>query len=149
MDPRFKLSQERRAAHRQHHHRALQAAVQHSVSASMAGEARVLFPCHMLQLLLRHRAGGQGGGQRRIRVSGSNLAGLLGRYLTHTLFVDTQSIHNLHIIYTIYTLSTHYLRQVWVYSLTGLVEELPNMIEKRFTHGCGHYVNTDNEPASP
>ena len=52
-------------------------------------------------------------------------------------------------LHTIYTLSTHYLRQVWVYSLTGLVEELPNMIEKRFTHGCGHYVNTDNEPASP
>ena len=50
-------------------------------------------------------------------------------------------------LYTIYT-STHYLRQVWVYSLTGLVEELPNMIEKRFTHGCGHYVNTDNEEAS-
>ena len=46
-------------------------------------------------------------------------------------------------------MSTHYLRQVWVYSLNGLVEELPNMIEKRFTHGCGHYVNTDNEPASP
>ena len=50
---------------------------------------------------------------------------------------------------TIYILSTHYLRQVWVYSLTGLVEELPNMIEKRFTHGCGHYFNSDNEQASP
>ena len=52
-------------------------------------------------------------------------------------------------LYTIYTSSTHYLRQVWVYSLTGLVEELPSMIEKRFTHGCGHYVNSDNEEASP
>ena len=65
--------------------------------------------------------------------------------LTSQVVIYTYNIFR----YTSSYISTHYLRQVWVYSLTGLVEELPNMIEKRFTHGCGHYVNTDNEPASP
>ena len=136
----FKLSQERRASHRQHHHRAVQAAVQHSVSAGIAEEDCVIlyspdtccsFSCG-IEL------------EDRVVVSGGY------EFLDLTSQVCLVVIYTYNIFrYTSSYISTHYLRQVWVYSLTGLVEELPNMIEKRFTHGCGHYVNTDNEEVSP
>ena len=34
---------------------------------------------------------------------------------------------------------------VTVYNNAGFVEELPSLNTGRWSHGCGHFVNTDNQ----
>ena len=34
-------------------------------------------------------------------------------------------------------------RKVIAYNLDGWLEDLPDMINSRFGHGCGHFTNTD------
>ena len=34
---------------------------------------------------------------------------------------------------------------VSVYNMTGWIEDWPSMKYARFYHGCGHYVNNENE----
>ena len=37
------------------------------------------------------------------------------------------------------------IKRVTVYDVHGFVEFLPNMIHGRKDHGCGHYINNNNE----
>ena len=37
---------------------------------------------------------------------------------------------------------------VTVYNREGFLEDLPNLKEARFRHGCGHYINTDKKVVS-
>ena len=37
------------------------------------------------------------------------------------------------------------MTRVTVYNTEGYVEDLPNLNEARSDHGCGHFVNTDNQ----
>ena len=41
--------------------------------------------------------------------------------------------------------SDYYLdaRKVVAYNLDGWLEDLPDMIDLRYGHGCGHFTNTD------
>ena len=36
-------------------------------------------------------------------------------------------------------------RQVTVYTLAGWAADLPSLRTSRWLHGCGHFVNTDNQ----
>ena len=35
--------------------------------------------------------------------------------------------------------------KVTVYNTEGWVEDLPSLKQGRYSHGCGHFVNTDNQ----
>ena len=38
--------------------------------------------------------------------------------------------------------------EVSVYNSGGWVEDLPGLNTARYSHGCGHFVNTDNQVVS-
>ena len=38
--------------------------------------------------------------------------------------------------------------EVSVYNSGGWVEDLPSLNTARYSHGCGHFVNTDNQVVS-
>ena len=38
-----------------------------------------------------------------------------------------------------------YLKKVIVYNIDGWVEDLPDLNTGRIDHGCGHYVDNNNE----
>ena len=39
----------------------------------------------------------------------------------------------------------HTSNTVSVYNTAGWVEDLPDMQQGRYDHGCGHYINSNND----
>ena len=37
------------------------------------------------------------------------------------------------------------VNRVSVYNINGWMEDLPSMQDKRASHGCGHYINNNNQ----
>ena len=38
-----------------------------------------------------------------------------------------------------------HFNKVDMYTHTGWIMELPDLITERFNHGCGHFINSDNK----
>ena len=84
---------------------------------------------------LRHRAGGQGHPDRpRVCADPGDLAKQKPRLAISALYLVST-------VY-LYYLSAVSILQVTAYNAEGYLADLPSLTTGRYSHGCGHFVNT-------